>query len=523
MRIAVRLCAIACASTLGIAGLAAPAALAAAHRPAATVRVHLVAIDRNGHSAAVNATIYTTQDPPIYADTPRVSVPRGQAWIAADVVTSGPHNTVASTTLVVRHVDITRSVTVDLDARPGRLFTFSLNVPGATDTGDTAQVCVGGDFVSPFGTQASGSGGTVYVVPVRSSALTFGYASSWQNGSDSYFITGQSGGGVPSRPDYSARVADLARVQFSFRSGEVVGGYRQAGVESNASCGFGVGLPIPPPKGPPIPSATEYLSAGSWTASAHGYRSFWQSTRRFRAGGAYAVTFGGAAWGPYEDFPNVQGRQIVLFPLAPISDPATQTSDECCDVSTISLSSGGHVLKHAVMSEWREIRDFQVTLPRAGWYTMRTSARRWIPGVAVPADILSPRDSLTWTFRAAPRPIASDPVFVPVTATMFAPQGLNPENQAAPGASTVLSVQVVEPRAAGFQSPPRYAVAAVTVEVSFNNGRTWQRIEVRGHGTSWQATVHDPLSGYVSLRSTVVDSAHDSSTETIYQAYAIAS
>jgi hypothetical protein len=35
--------------------------------------------------------------------------------------------------------------------------------------------------------------------------------------------------------------------------------------------------------------------------------------------------------------------------------------------------------------------------------------------------------------------------------------------------------------------------------------------------------VHDPLSGFVSLRSTVVDSAHDSSTETIYQAYAIAS
>lgn len=522
MRISVRLCAIACASTLGLAGLAAPEALAAAHRPAATVRVHLVAIDRNGHSAAIDATIYTTQDPPIFAHTPRVSVPRGQAWIAADVTTSGPENTVLSATLVVRHVDITRSATIDLDARPGKLFKFSLNVPGATDTGDTAQVCVGGNFLSGSGTVASGSGGTLYVVPVRSSALTFGYASSWQNGTDSYFINGQSGGGVPSRPDYSARVADLARVQFSFHSGEVVGGYRNAGLANNASCGLGVSLPIPSPKGPPIPSATDYLSAGSWTANAYGYRSFWQSTRRFRAGSAYAVTFGGAAWGPYENFPNVQGRQIVLFPLAPISDPATQTSAECCDVSTISLSSGGHVLKHAVMSEWRELRAFQVTLPRAGWYTMRTSARRWIPGVAVPANILSPRDSLTWTFRAAPRPIGSNPVFVPVTATLFVPQGLNLENQAVPGASTVLSVQVVEPRAAGFQSPPRYAVRKVTVEVSFNNGRTWQRIGVRGHGTSWRATVHDPLSGFVSLRSTVVDSAHDSSTETIYQAYAIA-
>jgi hypothetical protein len=516
MSIAARLCAIACASTLGLAGLAAPQALAAEDSAAATVRVHLVAIDRNGHSAAVSATIYTTQDPPIFADTPRVSVPRGAAWIAADVSTSGPENTIENTTLVVRHVDITRSETIDLDARGGKLVKFSLNVPGATDTSDSAQVCVGGDFVSGPGMQASSNAGTLYVVPARSSALIFGYASSWQNGSDSYFIDGQSGGGVPSRPHYSARVADLARVQFTFRSGEVVGGYRDAGIENNASCGLSTGLSTP--------SSTDYLSAGSWTASADGNRSFWQSTRRFKAGRAYAVTFGGAVWGPYENFPSVQGRQIVIFPMAPISDPATQNSDECCDISTISLSSGGHVLKHSVLSEYREIRDFQVTLPRAGWYTMRTSARRWIPGVSVPADILTPRESLTWTFRAAPQAIgASNLLLVPVTAMLFAPQGLNLDNQAAPGASTVLSMDVVEPRAAGFVSPPRYAVRSVTVEVSFNDGRTWQRISAHGHGTSWQATVHDPLSGFVSLRSTVVDSAHDSSTETIYQAYAIAS
>ena len=43
------------------------------------------------------------------------------------------------------------------------------------------------------------------------------------------------------------------------------------------------------------------------------------------------------------------------------------------------------------------------------------------------------------------------------------------------------------------------------------------------HGTSWHATVRDPASGFVSLRSTVTDSAGDRSTETIYRAYSIAS
>jgi hypothetical protein len=37
----------------------------------------------------------------------------------------------------------------------------------------------------------------------------------------------------------------------------------------------------------------------------------------------------------------------------------------------------------------------------------------------------------------------------------------------------------------------------------------------------WLATVHDPSSGYVALRSAVTDTAGNSTVQTIYQAYAI--
>jgi hypothetical protein len=61
------------------------------------------------------------------------------------------------------------------------------------------------------------------------------------------------------------------------------------------------------------------------------------------------------------------------------------------------------------------------------------------------------------------------------------------------------------------------------VEVSTNGGKTWQKLAIKKHGSSWLATVHDPASGYVALRSVVTDVKGDSTVQTIYQAYSIAS
>jgi hypothetical protein len=518
MKVTSRACALV-ALALGLAGLAYPAAAATPASASAKARIHVIGIERDGRKTAVDATIYGTTYIPIYTSGKAVSVPLGTAWVGASVQTTGPDDTITSTTLVLRRVDITRSETIDLDARAGKLVTFSLAVGGAADTGDDIQACVGGDFVPGAGVGADGAAGTLYAVPVRSSDLTFGYASTWQGAMASYLIGGQSSGGVPSSLVYRGRVAQMARMQVSFDAGEVVGGYSYAYIQSNDSCGLSGSLAVPAPGTPAASSDTEYVSPGSWTVSASAYDAFWQSSHRMLAGHGYATTFGAAAWGPYQDFPSVQGNTIDFFPNTPIGDPH-QAGSMCCSISTIRLYSGGRLLKKAVLSEWRAFRAFQVPIPaETTWYTMDISARRRVPGRKLPAGLLSPRDSLVWHFRAAQSGLNF--VLVPVTATRFVPEGLTSQNQALPYAKTVVQLQVIEPRAAGYQSPPRYRVRSVTFEVSYNGGKTWQTVKATGRGTTWKATVNDPSGGYVSLRSTVTDSAGDSSTETIFQAYAV--
>ncbi|MFE2063347.1 hypothetical protein ACFXDH_13210 [Streptomyces sp. NPDC059467] len=48
-----------------------------------------------------------------------------------------------------------------------------------------------------------------------------------------------------------------------------------------------------------------------------------------------------------------------------------------------------------------------------------------------------------------------------------------------------------------------------------------RRRPVRHSGSVWQASVRNPASGAVALRSEVTDSAGDRSVETVYRAYAI--
>jgi hypothetical protein len=94
-------------------------------------------------------------------------------------------------------------------------------------------------------------------------------------------------------------------------------------------------------------------------------------------------------------------------------------------------------------------------------------------------------------------------------------------NQAQPGATTTVAFQVVRNGVDG--TPARqYALREVRLLASFNGGQTWHRLRISRSGRNWLAIVHDPASGYVTLRSIVTDVQGDSTTETIYRAYAIA-
>lgn len=519
-----------CAAVAGlvVSAAAVPAtAVAAAARPAAAAHsfsVRLVGIERDGRRTSVYATIYGLDYIPIYTTGKPVSVPAGPAWIGAGIETTSSSGQVLSTTLVLRRVTISRDQTVTLDARPGRRVTFSLNVRGASDVRNTVQACVGGRFVTgaPVGIYAPP--GALYEVPVRSSDVQFAYASSWQDSGASLLIAGLRDGGLPARPHFAAGLASMARINLAFRTDTAVGGYSQYELENNVGCYVQQWYPVSAADGQRL---TQYVSAGTWVVAAQGYRADWQTMRGYRAGRSYGDTFGAAVWGPPNRLtgqwsPLVSANQLYFDPADPIDDPY-QESSVCCDLSSITLSARGRVIKHSLISQWRVQREFSADVPGARWYSLKVVSWRRVPGVKTPADVLSPRVIVTWRFRAGPLP-DTDPnsVLAPVSTTQFTASGLNLQNEAPSLGTTKLTMSLTWPAPADFQILHRHKLKTLRLQVSYNGGVSWLPVTLVQRGRSWLASVHDPASGYVSLRSTVIDVAGDSTVQTIYRAYRVA-
>jgi hypothetical protein len=69
----------------------------------------------------------------------------------------------------------------------------------------------------------------------------------------------------------------------------------------------------------------------------------------------------------------------------------------------------------------------------------------------------------------------------------------------------------------------RANVARPAVEVSHDDGRTWQQAGVRAAGYHWTVTVQHPGAGYASLRATATDADGNSVRQTVLRAYQIGS
>jgi hypothetical protein len=519
----VRLTAMTCAAVAAlVASAAAVPAAASPAAPAHSFRIRVIGIERNNRKTPLDATIYGRNYIPIYTNGRAVRVPAGPAWVGAGVDTTGPGGQIVSTTLVLRKVTISGNATITLDARKGRRVIFSLAVPGASDGQNTVQACVGGSFVPGAPVGVYGPAGSLYEVPVRSNDVLVGYASSWQNSAATMLIAGQRRHGLPAKPHFAAHLASMARIRLALRTNTAMGGYSQLQLENNDSCAIQQYYPVNAGE-----RLTQYVSAGTWQVTAYGYRAFWQTTRRYRPDRSYSDTFGAAVWGPghgllgSQPFPSVSVNRLYYGQSDPIDDPL-QDSAVCCDLSSITLSARRHVIKHSVMSQWRAQREFSADVPAAAWYTLKVVSWRRVPGLKAPADILSPRVSVVWRFHVAPLPDTNPNSVIPwVSTTQFVAGGLNMRNQAKSLSKTMLTMTLSWPARSDFQIRHRHKLKFVRLQVSDNGGKSWHAVSLVRHGRAWLASVQDPASGYVSLRSTVIDRAGDSTVQTIYRAYQI--
>jgi hypothetical protein len=145
-------------------------------------------------------------------------------------------------------------------------------------------------------------------------------------------------------------------------------------------------------------------------------------------------------------------------------------------------------------------------------YRLEASARR--SGVSD----LSTQVTCVWTFTSA-RPPEDDPkgkgkggTGLPLMAVRFTPPDLDRENTVRADA---VRIPVTVQRQAGA---PEATLSALTVEVSVDDGRTWQAAAT----TSDSVTVTHPRgTRFVSLRANATDSAGNTVTQTILRAYRV--
>jgi subtilisin family serine protease len=127
---------------------------------------------------------------------------------------------------------------------------------------------------------------------------------------------------------------------------------------------------------------------------------------------------------------------------------------------------------------------------------------------------LSTEVSGVWTFRSAHVP--GEDVFarLPLSAVRFAPR-LDADNAAAVGRSFQIPVTVQRQPGA-----PDGKVTSLTVEVSYDDGKTWLKAPLRRDGGGWVAEVkHPDAAGFVSLRASSTDSGGNTVTQTVVHAY----
>ncbi|MCX4389615.1 S8 family serine peptidase [Micromonospora peucetia] len=225
--------------------------------------------------------------------------------------------------------------------------------------------------------------------------------------------------------------------------------------------------------------------------------------RSLRAGRHYRESWNSAPYGP--SFPAAgitrQGDRVeVNLPLH--SDAEGHAGGSVADTARTVLYRNGVLVGEEPAPGYGE---FDVP-PGAADYRLETSSKRSFTD-------LSTEVSATWTFRSG-HVAGDEPAALPASAIRFAPR-LDRDNAAPAGRSFVIPVTVQRQPGA-----PSARVAALTVDVSYDGGKTWQQARVRPGGQGWAATVQHPAgTGHVSLRATARDTAGNTVTQRVIQAY----
>ncbi|MEN3362098.1 MAG: hypothetical protein V7637_6080 [Mycobacteriales bacterium] len=234
--------------------------------------------------------------------------------------------------------------------------------------------------------------------------------------------------------------------------------------------------------------------------------------RVFDRGAGQSERWNAGVFGPA--FPGdgdwvIRGGDLLAFTVEMYTDAGVDHGGESAvDEFTTTLRVNGAVVPAVPGTEFAPGMGVYQVPAEPATIRFETTARRSVSAFSTVV-------SAAWTFRTAHA--GEDPPFErqSLAAMRFAP-ALDDRNRA-PGGRFDLPVSIQ--RLAGG---PFGQLTRVSVEVSDDDGKTWQRAPLSGKGGSRVAhLVHPRTAGFVSLRAAATDRAGNAVSETIIRAYAV--
>ncbi|MFG3441914.1 S8 family serine peptidase [Nonomuraea sp. NPDC047897] len=477
------------------------------------------AVDRNGAPTLTSGEVYNLRTGDLrllsFDDrgVARVRLPEGE-WNLYVGMFGRAGSATAHLPLTIDGAD--REVT--LDTRQARQIRFAVDEPTAARERVMSVMLANGSW----------SAGSIsfnvpdeqhYVFPVRQPGLRYMAKTTWHKKDAKpspyrYDLVDHRTDGIPEDPSHTARTSELVKVEAT---------YRAPGAPGEATAWAGPRFPgtswmdawtFPSPELDLPATMTHYRTPGfAWTtevqAGGHTVLGSSEVLRRRPVKEVWNAAVTGPAFGTPaggRDGDTLRFTADRLFTDGRAALAGTDTTA----TGTVSLARGDEVLatKDLTACGFGEPEKclLRTRLPaEAATYTLTASAQR--------QATLSTKVESVWTFRSQR---AAEPRPLPLTAVRYAPEGLDDHNRAKPGATTRIPIRVQRnPGAAEAK------VRSLTLEASFDDGASWNRVRLTRSHHGWTAQLTNPAAGFVSLRATAVDGAGDRVTQTVTRAYAI--
>ncbi|MFC5907606.1 hypothetical protein [Streptacidiphilus monticola] len=453
------------------------------------------------------------------------SLAKGSWEVVVDIETPDNSPYRMSDTLAAVKVSVSGRTAVTLDARRGKRVSASVDATSGAAAGsynafETAVACPANNWGGLVGVY--NVPGEIYEIPnARATEFQFGWMQTW-TGAD-YYAVNRTTKGLPANPTAYFRRSSMARVNLAMRSGET--SQPVNGVMANPSTGgqgctdllygssdlTGSGT-----------DATAWLSSGQWQVRGYNTSGAWtldtndnRGPVKLTGGHSYWLNFGRAVWGPTAGLPVVDRRSIRFTPYATIADVNSGTGATADTRNTVTLSKAGHVLKRQTLTtSYGSAPTFSAGIASAGWYSLSVTSTRKLRAQ------LSTTVTLAWHFHADPRVSEVAPGYL----AKLTPAGLSAANKVPERSTTPVSITLARTDAP-WTTGLRYAhetVKSLKVWASHDGGRTWHAVTVTRSGSHWLAKVPEPAQpGSVTLRTVAVDTAGNSSTQTVYNAFLV--